>query len=210
MNSKKTDNVKPLIVHPRNIGLANNALWLIAISAVFMIWSLAAMGTQWASIILVITVIVIAALIVISILVIRSALRSPIDINKKPSEKKKIILRFVFVVAIEVIAFSVVNPVVGAAGHYELLPSLNLIIVGIHFLPLAWIFRVQRYYITGLLFCVIPLITLFLIPKEFEVGHVLAWYVIPSLGCGLVAILTAAAGLREAWKSITESRTSAG
>lgn len=202
--------MKLLIERQRSIGLASGALWLIAVGAVAVIWSLLVIGTPSARQVLIAAVVVTASLVVISVIVIRAALHLPKDIQLTTSKKKKVLRRFILVVGIEVLAFSVVNPVVAATGHFELLPSLDLIIVGIHFLPLAWIFRVPRYYFTGLLFCAIPMATLLAIPKELVVGHVLAWYVVPSIGCGLVALLTAAAGLRETWKAITESRASAG
>lgn len=116
MNSGDTDAMTPPIGRRRGIGLAGAALWLIAISAVIVIWSLAAVGAQWSTLVLIVAV-------------------------------------------------------VAATGHFELMPSLNLIIVGIHFLPLAWIFHVPRYYLTGLLFCAVPMITLFAIaPPPFD-GH---------------------------------------
>ena len=202
--------MKPLIERQRSIGLTSGSLWLIAVSAVAVIWSLLVIGTPWARIVLIVAAIIFIALVVMGIVVIRAVLHMPLDIHLPTSKKKNVLRRFIFVVVVEVLAFSIVNPVVANTGHFELLPSLDLIIVGIHFLPLAWIFRVPRYYITGLFFCVIPVLTLLLIPKEFVVGNVIAWYVVPSIGCGLTALLTSAAGLREAWKSVTESRTSAG
>jgi len=54
----------------------------------------------------------------------------------------------------------------------------------------------------GFLFCAIPVATLLAISPQFAIGQTLAWYVVPSLGCGLVAWVTAAAGLREAWKNV--------
>jgi hypothetical protein len=205
MKSKETV-IKPLMGRGRNIGLVGGSLWLIVISAVFVIWSLLVIGTPLARQILIIVIVIIAALVVTSIILIRRAHHLPEDTDQQKLITKVVIRRFVLVVIIEVIAFSVLNPIVAANRQFELMPSLNLIIVGIHFLPLAWIFRVPRYYLTGVLLCIIPMLTLLIIPKDYVIGFALAWYVVPSLGCGFIATITAMAGMREAWLSIINAR----
>jgi hypothetical protein len=193
----------------RSIGLAAAALWLIAISFVFIIWSLLAIGTPTANLVLIASFFVVCIFIVASVLVLRGALGSPISTVPRTPEEQQMGRRFAWVFGAEIAAFAIVNPAMSASGNFELMPSVNLIVIGIHFLPLAAIFRVPRYYITGLLFCVIPIVTLSTIPKQFEIGHTLAWYVVPSLGCGLVGSLTAAAGLLEAWKFVRNTRGAA-
>jgi hypothetical protein len=193
----------------RCIGLAGGALWLIAISFVFLTWSLLAIGTPAARWILIGSFVLVAACIVASIILIRAALKLPISTVPKTPEEKNIGRQFAWVFGAEMLAFAVVNSVLVAMGKYELLPSCDLVIVGVHFFPLAKIFRVPRYNITALLFCVIPAVTLLTIPKQFEIGQTIAWYVIPSFGCGLVAIVTATAGLRAAWQSISKIRGAA-
>jgi hypothetical protein len=193
----------------RSIGLAGAALWLIVISLVFVVWSFLAIRTPIARLMLIGTVVLMGGLIVISVIVIHAALGLPVSTVPSTPEGKQIRRRFAWVFGAEMFAFAVVNSVVGVTRNFELMPSLNLIIVGVHFFPLAQIFRVPRYNIMGLLFCAIPLVTLLAIPKQFLVGRNLAWYVIPGLGCGLVASLTAVAGLYEAWKYISKTRGAA-
>jgi hypothetical protein len=193
----------------RCIGLAGAALWLIAISFIFLTWSLLAIGTPMARWMLIGSFVLVAACIVTSIMLIRAALKLPVSTVPRTPEEKKIGQRFAWVFGAEMFAFAVVNSVLIAMGKYELLPSCDLVIVGVHFFPLAKIFRVPRYNITATLFCAIPVVTLLVIPKQYEIGQTTAWYVVPSFGCGLVAIVTAAAGLREAWQSISKIRGAA-
>jgi hypothetical protein len=199
------NNIKTNSGRKRCIGLIGGALWLIVISAAFGIWSLILIAATWAAQILVASSIIIALLIVIGTAEMLAALHMPKS-SVPPTPDEKMGRRFALVFGAEILAFSVVNPIAGAMGHYEIMPSLNLIIVGIHFIPLAKIFRVPRYYITGILFCIIPIAVLIAVPEEFTVGETLAWYVYPSLGCGLVAIITAVAGMYEAWETIYKSR----
>jgi hypothetical protein len=186
----------------RSIGLTAGAIWLIAISMVFVVWSLIAIGTQTALLILIVSILLSVVFIAAGIRAIRGALKLPAGEAVQSPEEKKIWRRFIWVFGAEILAFSILNPIVGSAGKYELMPSLNLIIVGIHFFPLARIFRVPRYNVAGILFCSIPAVTLLAIPKQFEIGHTFAWYVVPSLGCGLTSIIIAAASLREAWNRL--------
>lgn len=169
--------MKTLAIRRRSIGLAVGALWLIAISLVFIVWSLLVIRTTMATVVLIGTCVLLGAFVAAGVVVIRVAVGLPDSTVPRSPEEKKIWRRFALVVSAEVIAFSVINAILGATKNYELMPSLNLIVVGIHFFPLAWIFRVPRYHISGLLFCVIPAVTLLAIPKQFAIGYALAWYV---------------------------------
>jgi hypothetical protein len=193
----------------RCIGLTAGAIWLISISMVFITWSLLAIATPIARQVLIGSFVLLGALVAAGVVVIRAALRMPKSTAPRSPEEQRIGRRFAWVFGVEIAAFAVVNSILGAIGDFALMPSLNLIIVGVHFFPLARIFRVPRYNVTGLLFCAISIITLLAISKQLMVGETLARYVVPSLGCGIVASLTAAASLREAWHSISYSRSSA-
>ena len=192
---------------PHAVGLAAGALWLTAVCAAFVIWSLLAIGTPAARDALIGALVITASLIATSIVVIRAALHLPGGDSPPSPQGLAIRRRFIWVVVAELAALAVVNPIAAVTGHFALIPSLDLIIVGVHFLPLAWIFKVPRYYATGLLFCAIPTVVLFSISKHAFVGQAHAWFVIPSLGCGLVGALTAAAGLREARQSVIRIRS---
>ena len=60
-------------------------------------------------------------------------------------------------------------------GYTELIPLVIAIIVGIHFLPLAYLFQVRIYYFTGALLCLLPIFTWLFIPpqvtiKEYQIN----------------------------------------
>jgi hypothetical protein len=201
--------MKALASRRRSIGLAGSAIWLIAISIVFIAWSLLAIATPVAKQVLVGASVLLGALVIFCIVVLRGALKLPVSITLRSPEEQQIGRRFAWVFGVELFAFAVVNSIIAASGEYALIPSLNLMVVGIHFFPLARIFRVPRYNVMGFFFCAIPIVTLLAISKQLMIGDTLAWYVVPSLGCGLVASLTAAAGLREAWQCVSGLRSSA-
>jgi hypothetical protein len=178
---------------PRAIGLAAGSLWLIAIGGGFVAWSLFAIGPAtdhapfaWLA--------CLAACLIAGTFILRKSLRLPAETTPPQKELGK---RFLIVVGIEVAAFAIVNPIAAVTGHFAMLAALNLIVIGVHFIPLAKLFGVPRYYWMGFLFCAISIATLVAIPKDQMIGHALAWLVIPSGGCGLVATLIGTAGLLE-------------
>ena len=177
--------------------MAGAAIWLVAISAAFTILSLIMIGTAIARIVLAGVLIAVIAFIAIGVGVIRGILRSPGAAPPRTAEGRIMMRRFVPVVVAEVVAIMVVNSICAVTQHLELLVPLDLLIVGIHFLPLAWIFGVPRYYVTGGLFCLVIALTLGLIPAKMQIGAAAAWFVIPTFGCTLVAWATAAFNLRE-------------
>lgn len=188
------------------LGIASAAIWLVAISAAFTVLSLAMIGTPLARIVLVGVLLALAVYIAGGVGVIRVTLRLPGDPPRTP-EVRVMLRRFYLVVTVEVIAIMVVNGICAGTQHLELLVPLDLLIVGIHFLPLAWIFRVPRYYWMGGLFCLVIAFTLVLIPVHAQVGAADAWFVIPTFGCTLVAWATAAFNLREVTISLSAHDT---
>jgi hypothetical protein len=198
--------IKNSLGRRRSLGLASGSIWLIVCGTVFATVSLVLIGTPTATAFLVGTLIAAATLLTIGVSVFRAALRLPDDVAPRTAAEQAIGRRFAMIVAAEVIALAVVNPVAAVMQRFELMASLNLVIVGIHFLPLASIFQVPRYYLMGALFCIIPAVTLLTMPAHALVGHALGWLVVPSLGCSVVAGLTGAVGLRDVRESVIESR----
>lgn len=185
------------------LGLAGAAIWFVAISTAFTILSLTMIGTPAAR--LVLTSVIIAAIVYLAIGIgmIRAVPRASGPVPPRTAEDRVVLRRFVPVVIAEVVAIMVVNSVCAVTEHLELLVPLDLLIVGIHFLPLARIFQVPRYYVTGGLFCLVSVLTLVLVPTQVQVGAAASWFVIPTFGCTSVAWATAAFNLREVGKSVS-------
>lgn len=64
----------------------------------------------------------------------------------------------------EGLAIGIAIAVCNRTGHTELIPLVIAMIVGLHFLPLAYLFQVKIYYFTGLLLCILPVITWLFFP----------------------------------------------
>jgi hypothetical protein len=189
----------------RMLGMAGAAIWLVAISTVFTILSLTMIGAPVPRFVLASVVIAAILHLAVGIGMIRAILRSPGAIPSRTTEDRVMLRRFVPVVIGEVVAIMVVNGICAVTQQLELLVPLDLLIVGIHFVPLARIFRVPRYYAMGGLFCLVTVLTLVLVPAHAQVGAAAAWFVIPTFGCSAVAWATAAMNLREVRQSIPRS-----
>jgi hypothetical protein len=70
----------------------------------------------------------------------------------------------------------------------DLIPGVIAIIVGIHFLPLASLFQIKVYYATGVLLCLLALITLLIVPDTVMFGEhqILAPLSLLGFGCTLI------------------------
>lgn len=70
----------------------------------------------------------------------------------------------------------------------DLIPGVIAIIVGIHFLPLASLFQIKVYYATGVLLCLLALITWLIVPDIVMVGEhqILAPLSLLGFGCALI------------------------
>jgi hypothetical protein len=191
----------------RNLGLSGGSLWLIIVGTAFAVWGLLAVRSSLARLLLAAMAVGAATLIVFGVVMVRRVLRLPRGTDSLPSEGRRIRRQFAMIVAAELAAFLVVNLICVTTRHWMFIAPLDLIIVGLHFLPLARLFKVPRYNVMGILFCVIPILTMLFIPRSIYVGHALSWFVIPPVGCALVCLVIAWAGLNEVQRFVHESRS---
>jgi hypothetical protein len=181
----------------RNVGLAGSSIWMAALGTGFAGWALVATGTNAATALLATMSVAAVGMIFISIQMLRGVLRLPYMKVGDPAQTRRIQRDFWMVVAAECAAFVVVGSVCGSGRWWKFDVPLNILIVGLHYFPLARIFKSPRLNVAGALFCLIPLATMLLIPWSAHVGRARAWLVLPPVGCGLVALAFAWVGLNE-------------
>ena len=187
-------------------GLAIGTLWLIVAGTAFGTVSLFMIGTLFARAVLLFETTAGVALCILAIRAIIKVKRLPGDARLPVSERRVTGRRFGRIVALEFLAIFVVNGVVSFAQHFELIAPLDLIIVGIHFLPLAKLFNVPRYSALGVMFCATCVATLSIVPPRLRIGYASAWFVIPSLGCAASALVIGTASLIEVRNFLQRTR----
>jgi hypothetical protein len=181
----------------RNVGLAVGSLVLVGFPFPFAVWSLVAARTGIATLMLGAIAVGAVGMIAWSVATIRAVRRLPHGPAGDAALGRRIKRQYWAVVAAEYVGIAVVCIVCGNRRHWMLIPALIDVVVGLHFLPLAWIFKVPRYTVAGLLFCVIALGTMWWMPSSAYMGHAIGWLVVPPVGCALVGLGTAWAGLNE-------------
>jgi hypothetical protein len=187
--------------------LAGGSIWLAFISTAFVLWALLAARSSWATSLLVAMLLAAAILTVFGITLIRRILKSPFLSSSQPVDRSNLRRRFRLITVVECLGFMVVSLACVFTHQWALIAPLNIIVVGLHFLPLARLFNVPRYTVMGVLFCGIPILTMLFVPRSAHTGHAFSWLVLPTLGCALVAFTTAFANLNEVRRSVMKSET---
>src|SRR5699024_3464882 len=82
--------------------------------------------------------------------------------------------------------------VTNGIGHFDWFFPIMAIIVGVHFFPLAHLFQVRTYYLTGTLLCLLAIGTVIFVPGEISVGghHIDAWWTLVGFGSMLILWIT--------------------
>ncbi len=176
----------------RSIGLGGAALWFTIAPTFFITWALIAIGIQDMTIaVLVVAGIIALALGAASISLIHAAMRLPHDNSAQAIATQKVLMRrFGMIVASEIVGFILTSIVCGLLNRYEYIPPLDVIIFGVHLIPLAALFDMRIYYATGVLASVVAIITMLVVPSNAMIGQALSWLVIPSIGTTIVVWLT--------------------
>jgi hypothetical protein len=174
------------------LGLSIGPCWLISAGAGFAIYSIARMEGHPGLI-----AVLVGALMLLAARVDRLLRAVKLPSEASSASRQKIRRWFAWIVALEIAAVVLVNIGRRLTGHLSLTDPLTLVVIGIHFLPLARLFSVPRYTALGLLFCVISILTLLVIPAGAHVGAAMTRSVYVWLGCAAALRLISIANLPE-------------
>ncbi len=97
-------------------------------------------------------------------------------------------LWFGIIFGLEGAAIAVASFLCNATGHTDLFAPIMALIVGIHFFPLAWLFRFGAHYVTGALLCLVGLATLLVVPVTATLGgrEIMARALVVGGGCAVI------------------------
>ena len=95
---------------------------------------------------------------------------------------------FGLVFTIEVLAIFVASRLLSLSAHTLLIPSVIALIVGLHFLPLAALFRVGVYYGTGAVMSLLALVCIVALVLGVHLGEasLVAWSSIVGMGSAVI------------------------
>jgi len=110
--------------------------------------------------------------------------------HASPANADRTRRRFRLVGILEGLGIGIVVLVCVRLGRPELIPSAVALVVGLHFLPLATLFRVPLYHATGAALCLVTVATpLVAAPMG---AQTVAWQVVPGLGAAVILWATSA------------------
>lgn len=89
--------------------------------------------------------------------------------NIEAGYRKNIRSWFNVIFIAEGLAIMVAILVCNITDQTNLIPLLIAVIVGIHFFPLAYLFKMRIYYVTGILLCFLSFITWFIVPSNITI-----------------------------------------
>lgn len=164
--------------------MSQNKIPRVAIrGTAFGVLSMAFFGTLWARIgigglqgwgsiwLTILSLMIGITLIIGGITLIRASKGLSNELSEADARRsKRIGMWFGIIFGLEGVLIGAASAICNATNHFDLFFSVMAIIVGAHFLPLAYLFRVKFYYITGSLLCVLAAITLLVIPARVTLG----------------------------------------
>jgi hypothetical protein len=106
--------------------------------------------------------------------------------NNADWKKRRRWFRVIF--ATEGVAMGIATAICNATNHLDFLFPIIALIVGLHFFPLAPVFRMPSHYVTGALICLLALITMLVLPARITIAsqQIILWWVVTGLGEALV------------------------
>lgn len=170
------------------IGLAIGQIFLTLISTAYasMLWIL---GQNPAQVSLIVVGVGLVGLVLLgaSLVLLRSALRLPADTSPETrSIGKKMGLHFGLVLLAEGVIIGAITTLLSQTNHGDWSIPMIYFIVGLHFFPLAFVFRIRPYIVLGCLWVIISVLTVIFTPASLVLGQDLsAWVFFPIVGCGL-------------------------
>ena len=130
-----------------------------------------------------------AALAVGGLMLLRSARKMPNRISESDAKAwKRRGIWFGVIFAAEGILIGAASGICSAINQFNLFFPIMAIIVGVHFLPLAALFRVRAHYVTGTLLSLLGLCTLLFVPETGMIaGHpIIVWWSVTGFGSALI------------------------
>ncbi|MFJ7886704.1 hypothetical protein ACIQYL_01285 [Lysinibacillus xylanilyticus] len=95
---------------------------------------------------------------------------------------------FGIIFGLEGVLIAAASVICVSTNHLGLFVPVMALIVGAHFFPLAHLFKVKIYYITGSLLCLISAITLFTLPVKVTWGsyQIMVWWTFLGFSSALI------------------------
>jgi hypothetical protein len=148
-------------------GTATGVLNMALFGAVWIAAGTGGIGGAAGIVVLVVGWTLAAALCVGSVRLRRGADSLPHDDSSQArTHRERVLRRFNLVLGLEFVAIAVAVFLLVRLSLVSLIPSVVALIVGMHFFPLATLFEVRTYRLTGAVLCALALVVLLFAPES--------------------------------------------
>jgi hypothetical protein len=173
-------------------GYAYGALILTFFGSLWALMTMFGVTSRQRMLLIVVVVLVTVPLAYFSIAAVREARQLPSVLSAEGEARgAKMRIWFGVVAAIEFVSIAIASILLSRAKHDELIPLVTALIVGIHFFPLAAIFQVPVYYLTGAAISLLAALALIAMYFGRTLGAPFAWAVVLGVSNAAILWLTA-------------------
>jgi hypothetical protein len=172
------------------LGLGYGSIWLVLVCLVFGILDMFSINTTLQGTVFSVLGLLLlgGVLLYLCICFLRLGYTLPRSASGRISVTRAWIFRGL--ILLEIIGCGVLDTVLGIQNLSIWIVPVNLFIVGAHFIPLAFVFKVPAYLVMGILWLVAIVSSMLILPSTTIIGHASAWYTIPSICCIVITWLT--------------------
>ncbi|MFE7084170.1 hypothetical protein [Priestia megaterium] len=144
----------------------------------------------WGFLVLIILSLLIGVLLFIGAMALikKSSTLSNEGINKNREQWKKKNIWFGIIFSLEGLLIAMASFICTSTNHLDLFVPVMALIVGAHFFPLASLFQVSIYYITGTLLCLLATLVMLTFPVKTIISdhQIMTWWVSVGFGSALI------------------------
>jgi len=180
----------PSMTRAYALGLGYGSVWLVAVCLAFGIFDIVTLTTTVRGTLLSLAgfILVGVALLAMCVRFLHHGYALPKAETVKLSKRDRRI--FGGLILLEIIGWTILD-ITLVRQHQEVwIVPADLLLIGAHFIPLAFVFRVQAYLVMGILWLASIVGSTALWPSTMVIGHASAWYTMPSVCCIGITWLT--------------------
>ncbi len=190
-------------VRANSMGLASAGFMMAFFGAAWWAWGVGGIRGTFPGETAVFFLVLAGATIILvggGILLSRAASRLPHDPSpanraRSQAEGKRYGVTFGLVFGLEMAIIALGSILLNRSHHPAFLLPFVAIVVGVHFFPLARLFEVHLYYVTGALLVLVGVTVMLAVPVHTMIGNLRAWNALVGSLCAVILWLTGIAAL---------------
>lgn len=125
---------------------------------------------------------------------------------RSDAEAKRYGMTFGVVFGVEMVTIALGSTLLNRFHHPEFLLPFVSLVVGAHFFPLARLFAMGLYYVTGALLVLTSVTVMLTVPVHAMIGNLHAWNAVVGSLCAAILWLTGIFALLKGRSSINHAR----